>query len=699
MVQAEMTPVTDPALLSILNGQEEPAPYADRGDLVPVTDTGILAQLNGDRGQDFTGSMMRAPEMAREAVATGGLKTLGLPVDLLNLGAEGLRAIAQWGANKIGIDGELPPATPIETMSSKWLLDRARDPQSILSKPPGIDSAGPLIGNPSLAPKPGFEEYASKAVEGAASGAPFGPLGMVSGAGAGIGERVAHNVTGGSPIWETAGAVAGGIAAPMALGSVERVGRAMMQPKGLLGEYAAEGVTPRMIGDATGGASAQMVQNALARLPISATIMQDAARAGRDDLAAAVERNAANLGAARTKQQAGDVIQAAISGESGWTNRFRQQSESLWNKVRMFVPGNENVQIANTMNTLNELKATMPGADKTAEVLMPAFYKDISDALRSDAARGPGIQFQTLSRLRTEIGAKLSNPAALDGVSSAEMKRLYGALTDDIKAAVESRGGQAGIEAFNEANNFTRQGHQLAEGVLDKIVAKGVTPERAFDVAMGEASAGGTRLKKLLGAMTTEEADAMRAAVLRRMGMARAGGQDAAGEAFSVSTYLTNWNGLSKEAKQALFPDGQTRTSLDRIARIAQSMKETERLANTSNTAGTAKFMDVLTMSGGIGGGSYVGAVLGGPAGAAVGAAASLITPAAVAKLVTKPWFVRWLSVPTSVEAMPLHLRALTGLATGHPEVAAEVRAFVAEASARAQLPPNRTAVPMLRSQ
>jgi hypothetical protein len=123
--------------------------------------------------------------------------------------------------------------------------------------------------------------------------------------------------------------------------------------------------------------------------------------------------------------------------------------------------------------------------------------------------------------------------------------------------------------------------------VLQPLLGKGKSGEEIVtsieSMARGK-SGGNARLSRLLSEMTEEESRVVRGTLIDRMGKATAGQQDAAGEAFSASTFLTNWNKLTPQAKASMFPPAQ-RKDLNDLALLAENMKASQQMANHSNTA------------------------------------------------------------------------------------------------------------------
>lgn len=154
---------------------------------------------------------------------------------------------------------------------------------------------------------------------------------------------------------------------------------------------------------------------------------------------------------------------------------------------------------------------------------------------------------------------------------------------------------------------------------------------------------------------------AVTAAALRRMGLANAGAQDAAGEAFSAATFLTNWNKASPEARRALFDrygKGFSR-DMDRIASVAERIKNGGQAI--ANPSGTAKQGAQFAYWGGLG-----GALMTGQVGAALGLGLGGVGSNLAARLMTNPRFVKWLAASTDkpIGALPAQINVLKRVAS-----------------------------------
>jgi hypothetical protein len=222
----------------------------------------------------------------------------------------------------------------------------------------------------------------------------------------------------------------------------------------------------------------------------------------------------------------------------------------------------------------------------------------------------------------------------------------------------------------------------LSAQTMNKI-AKFDSDEKAFKYAMSSSRDGGTGLARLRRNFTPEEWDVVAASVLNRMGLATPGAQNAAGDAFSVNTFLTNWSKMAPEAKQALFGGKRYEaiaSDLDSLINVMGSLKGVEKFANTSNTGRVVVTYMALQALGGalVGAAAGEGAGVGGTGTGIAGVAATVLAPRAAAKLITNPKFVKWLIEPASdAKSLSAKIGRLSAVTEAAPEIREEVHQFL----------------------
>jgi len=208
------------------------------------------------------------------------------------------------------------------------------------------------------------------------------------------------------------------------------------------------------------------------------------------------------------------------------------------------------------------------------------------DGILAEASEN-GIGWQAVRQLRTEIGNALGEQrGALADESRARLKRLYGALTDDMDVAAKSAGPEA-RNAWKRANNYYKRGAERIEKDLDKAITAD-SPERAFEAfssmtKKGSSQANAKRLYRIKSSMPAREWEVVSSSIIDRLGRATDGAQNAAGDAFSPGTFLTKWNKMTPEAKSILLPP-DARREMTKLAQVAETAKSAGAERNFSNT-------------------------------------------------------------------------------------------------------------------
>ena len=236
---------------------------------------------------------------------------------------------------------------------------------------------------------------------------------------------------------------------------------------------------------------------------------------------------------------------------------------------------------------------------------------------------------------------------ARDGSDIAALRKLYGALSDDMRLTAATTSPRA-EQQFNRLNQYWRGRETRIEDVFSRLFGEsnGRSDEAVFrQINQWGKREGGdfNRLARTIRSLPADEANTIRATVVERMGWAKAGRQEGSGDVFSPAEFATQWHGLSGRAKSVLFPNREHRQNLDKLARTMDRMKAAGEFTNFSNTS------------------------LGSNAAAhAVGLSVAPITTAVLAaaqfgagKLLASPRFARWMASAPE-KATPAAMRRWT---------------------------------------
>ncbi|TXL80464.1 hypothetical protein FHP25_05410 [Vineibacter terrae] len=453
-----------------------------------------------------------------------------------------------------------------------------------------------------------------------------------------IGQQLADTaVTAGT---NAIGARVGEMVGPVVRSAVGPVQSALMGQSGrqVADDFTSAGVR-HTAGATSGNRGWQLVEKGLAATPGGARVMQDVAKMQWDDIARAAGNITADIGMATTPQKAGSVIR---TGAKKAADRFKETQDFLY-KVADYWSGDGKIAPTATQDLVDTMRSELARAPISRRGALQGPIDRAQGVLDDiDKAR---VNMETWRNIRADLGRDIDEPLPVrsSGSQNENLKRLYGSMTEDMRTAAAASGPEA-KRAMDLADRYTRFNMTVNVPMLQKIADMGAD-EQAYQWAIGEARRGGSRLLQLRKNLTPDEWKVVSATVFDRLGQAAPGARGAAelgGPAndFSVSSFLTNWNKLSNEAKDALFAGSRlndTREAIDQLVRVANRVKDVERVSNPASTA-----RSMLT------GGSIALAgerALSGDIGGAIGILASTTAvPYVTAKMMTNPAFVRWLA-------------------------------------------------------
>lgn len=415
----------------------------------------------------------------------------------------------------------------------------------------------------------------------------------------------------------------------------------------------AAGTTPS-VGQATEGRFARAVESGLSKTPGGAGVMQKAAQAKADAMSKSVRDTADSLAPGASAATAGESIEKGING---FKDGFKQVQTRLYDTLDKHIPQGTPIPVGNTEFKLKELNAGIEGAPNISEFFKNSKIRGIDAALQKDlelSASGGALPYEAVKKLRTLIGNEIADNSLLADVPRSKWTALYAALSDDLGMAAKQAGPEA-EKSWQWANKFTSSQLGRLED-LSKVVGKD-SPEKIFNAAMSGSAEGNTIIKRVVDAIPKDNRKELAAVVLKRMGQATNGNQNAVGDAFSAETFLTNINKLSPEARSTLFgrlgvPDVPNKL-LD-LARMAGNMREGSKVF--ANPSGTQQAVSQQAAGYGI-----LGAALTGNPGIAAAGAGGVVGANLLARRMNNPDFVKWLGQQTqlSPSIAPAEVNAL----------------------------------------
>lgn len=494
-----------------------------------------------------------------------------------------------------------------------------QDAASAVAGAGGFVGAGRVLANvgSDVAKGVGSVLSAGPQLQAISAGAGAGASGIVREDGGGVGAQIAAGV---------AGSLAPSIA-PFAAGAAVRGalrgGEAGRQATAdTIAAFEAAGTTPT-IGQATGGRVTRATESLLTKTPGSAGVMGEFADFQANKMAKAVQSLSDELAPNASATNAGEAIR---QGVNAFKTGVKVVQKKLYANLDQYIPADTQIDVGNTTKALASLNAEIDGAANVSAMFRNSKISGIERALLADldaAAQvgAGGLPYEAIKKLRTLVGNEISNNSLVADVPRSKWAALYGALSDDLGVAAKNAGPEA-QQSWNWANQYTKtQMARLEE--LSGIVAKD-SPEKIFNAAVSGTAEGDTVARRVISALPAQERREVAAALLQRLGRAAPGQQNAAGDAFSSETFLTNLSKLSTAARQTIF--GRTdvdgvMNQLEQFATVAASRKVGGKIfANPSGTAPAAAQMGL--------GGAMAGGVVAAAAGQPLPLMAALAAPA-----------------------------------------------------------------------
>ena len=448
------------------------------------------------------------------------------------------------------------------------------------------------------------------------------------------------------------------------------------------------GITNPTAGQITSDPTLNLIESSLSAMPISTKIMHQNAARTVDEIHIFARDLAARYGGTRTMDEAGLAL---MSGARAARQRYRNQVNKMYNDVSAHIDPNLSSQASHTKEFI-KLHMT-PSKTSTGEVVLGPVMEMAAKVMK-DADAGV-LNYNNLKNFRTFLRENLESSTAsggrLNGTES-RMKELYGYVSKDLEELVNLSGDTA-KKLFTDANEFVYKNTNKQGGItfIENVLAKGdVTANKALKYVLSGAKEGGEDLVKLKSMLNPEEFNALSGYILGRMGMplpgvsqsvelgvegaAKEGAEYIAEQGFSPKRFMTNWNTLSKEAKEALFKGTEYEDLIPELDNLVFTVNKIGLAAEQmGNPSGTARVLNTLGLIGTVGGGATASFDFG---------FGALIAPFASSKLMTSKNFVNWLTEGLEIAAYDpqsfgQHVRRLYQIYELNPEIRDEVKAIL----------------------
>ena len=351
---------------------------------------------------------------------------------------------------------------------------------------------------------------------------------------------------------------------------------------------------PRFV---AGGPTAQRMASSVEQTPFGAAPISE----GTDRLLAqsreALDRIAGRNGTRLEPEGAGAAAQA---GGRAYDDQAGRRIEAMYDRAEQ-LSGDTRVPLPSAAASLDQQIAEL--ADT------PGVVPTMLEPLRAIRGRIDGEWTPaSIRRMRTQLRNQFVEAGMQQSDASRRASLVTRAAEEDMIAGLRQRGMGDAAAAWQEASaGYAQHQDTLSDTIIPMIGDDGAFSASRVARNLVNASRGeGERLARFLDTVPPEQAGEIRSTLIGELGRANSGAQDAAGEAFSLDTFLTNWDKI-RGSRDLIF-DQETRNGLNNLAMVATAARNAGRSRNRSNTGGNVwAAATFLPAAGGVGAGYATG--------------------------------------------------------------------------------------------
>jgi hypothetical protein len=472
----------------------------------------------------------------------------------------------------------------------------------------GVDPTSLLDRAGVAAPQTDNEMLASKAIEGAATAAPFAAVGgpvlpvLLGGAASSAAGEDARQLGYGPGVQLAASLGAGGLTMlPRAgLDAVRSLATKHAQDYAALAERL--GVTPTPA--TTGGVGAQATQMALGNIPGGMHALQPAVEAETGGLQSAAQRTAESIGTISTPEAAGTKL---ARGAAAYERATSSKGGALYRQRDALMSGpGAPVSMDKTRQAFADFKAGFPTSPALADLIEHPAMRRLENAIPGKMPTDPdagimtlGEATEALSHARSVLRNLYARSQATPGVIK-QIKAIEQALEDDVmnaaKAADQAAGRAAGPgsaqQAQIDADAYWASRSKALNGSLKTARASSADPlkvsgQKVYEevsALMGRKGGNLAKLRDIWFRLPQGARRTFAATKLDDMGRATSGAQSDLGTNWSFNTFLTNFDKMSPQARRIVF-GANAEPQIKDIAAYANRLRQLGWTRNFSNTA------------------------------------------------------------------------------------------------------------------
>lgn len=308
------------------------------------------------------------------------------------------------------------------------------------------------------------------------------------------------------------------------------------------------------------------------------TPLEKAADETRASMKAATEKVLRDFGSGE-RFNAGEAAATAVrewmaDGSKETTSAIYQRVAKLFDRKAMS-PLNKTREVAESLR--REIQ------ESTSQVNQKAL-----DLVMEATTRPGGLTYDGLMKLRQDIGAHFDGSMIPEaGTPIPALKRIYGAMSDDLHQLVLQSGGSKALSAYMKAervNQLTAAKREELGKLVGDVKGGATAPEEVADRilswASGKSSGDLRQLLEVRKIAGPEAFDQLASYAVSKMGFAENG-------QFSPARFFAQYSNMTQNGRRMLFGStgkGELKQALDDIATIAARAKDIDRFRNSSRT-------------------------------------------------------------------------------------------------------------------
>lgn len=321
--------------------------------------------------------------------------------------------------------------------------------------------------------------------------------------------------------------------------------------------------------------------------------------------------------------------------------KFRTRQNAIESMFEKRIGANTRVPLNNTTQAIAELKARAASDPAIADLIQSSYLKNVDEAIQQSGASTSGLvgggtlSYSAMRALRTDVGELLPKAGLLGDVSSGQLKKLYGALSADLKDIAKAKGVGPQWDRYNKWASDT---YDKSQKVYDRITKAGEHfPEKS---AKALTNLDPTSLRVAMKNLSPEGRSMVAGQMLLDAAKTKAAGAAAEDVSTSYQKFLGNIMDMKRSGKfDAAFgaPEFKPlRDTIDDIEKVSKAALRANKVAHDVSGAAVVRGAAVGTIG---------TLVVTGQIPAAIGLfAATFVGPAVAGRLMRSKAYLNWLS-------------------------------------------------------